>query len=174
MSTEIIDKQLWHELQPFLDEKDEAGILSVLENYRAEDIADIFWNLEDDDNKYLIGILEKSTAVDVIRSLDEELQENLLKKYDAEEIAVEIVSFLDSDDSVDLLNLLPTRKAEEVLSFLEDQEYAKSLTAMLHYDDDVAGGLMAKELVQVKHNWTVSQCIEEIRLQAEEVSSVHA
>src|SRR5690606_14039248 len=80
----------------------------------------------------------------------------------------------DSDDSVDLLNLLPTRKAEEVLSFLEDQEYAKSLTAMLHYDDDVAGGLMAKELVQVKHNWTVSQCIEEIRLQAEEVSSVHA
>jgi len=38
----------------------------------------------------------------------------------------------------------------------------------------VAGGLMAKELVQVKHNWTVSQCIEEIRLQAEEVDSVHA
>ena len=80
---------------------------------------------------------------------------------------------MESDDSVDILNLLPTRKAEEVLSFLHDQEYAKNLTTMLHYDDDIAGGLMAKELVQVKHNWTVSQCIEEIRTQAEEVESVH-
>ena len=90
------------------------------------------------------------------------------------EIADDVVSYLDSDDSVDILNLLPTRKAEEVLSYLDDQDYAKNLASMLHYDDDVAGGLMAKELVQVKHNWTVSQCIEEIRLQAEEVDSVHA
>jgi len=34
--------------------------------------------------------------------------------------------------------------------------------------------LMAKELVRVKFNWTVSQCIEEIRKQAEEVETVHA
>jgi len=60
------------------------------------------------------------------------------------------------------------------LSYIEDQDYANSLAAMLHYADDIAGGLMAKELVQVKYNWTVSQCIEEIRKQAEEVDSVHA
>jgi magnesium transporter len=101
-------------------------------------------------------------------------QQRFLKGYQAKEIADDVISFLDSDDAVDILNLLPVRKAEEVLSFLDDQEYAKNLVSMLYYDDNVAGGLMAKELIKVKYNWTVSQCIEEIRKQAEEVTNVHS
>lgn len=157
-----------------LESFDGPQAIEVLEEYRPEDIGDIFWDIELDEAKFLIKILDKQKAVEVIRSLDPELQERLFKGYEPKEIADDVVSYLDSDDSVDILNLLPTRKAEDVLSYIDDQDYAKNLAAMLHYDDDIAGGLMAKELVQVKHNWTVSQCIEEIRQQAEEVDSVHA
>jgi magnesium transporter len=174
MSTQVSEKQLLSELEPFLLEKDKAGLLQVLEQYRPEDIADVFWDIDMNDAKFLISAVDSHFAVEIIRSLDAELQETLFKGYEANEISTDVIAFLDSDDAVDILNLLPTRKAEEVLSFLEDQEYAKNLASMLHYEDDIAGGLMAKELVQVRHNWTVSQCIEEIRLQAEEVSSVHA
>jgi len=173
MSTQVSEKQLLNDIQPFILNSDAEGVNELLLNYRPEDIADIFWNLDIDEAKFLIKVIDKKKAVEVIRSLDEELQERLFKAYDAREIADDVVSYLDSDDSVDILNLFPTQKAEEVLSYLSDQDYAKNLAAMLHYDDDIAGGLMAKELVQVKHNWTVSQCIEEIRKQAEEVESVH-
>jgi magnesium transporter len=44
----------------------------------------------------------------------------------------------------------------------------------LHYPEDVAGGLMQKELVKVFTNQTVSECVEEIRLQAENVDKVYA
>lgn len=174
MSTQISEKELLLRLKPLLEISDADAALEILEEYRPEDIAEIFWDIELDEAKFLIKILDKLKAVEIIRSLDPDLQERLFKGYEPREIAEDVVSYLDSDDSVDILNLLPTRKAEDVLSYIDDQDYAKNLAAMLHYDDDIAGGLMAKELVQVKHNWTVSQCIEEIRQQAEEVDSVHA
>jgi magnesium transporter len=174
MSNQVSEKQLLLQILPLIENQEAEAVRLLLEAYRPEDIADIFWDIELDEAKFIIKVVGQEEAVEIIRSLDEELQERFFKGYAAKEIADDVVSFLDSDDSVDILNLLPTRKAEEVLSYLEDQEYAKNLASMLHYDDDIAGGLMAKELVQVKHNWTVSQCIEEIRLQAEEVDSVHA
>ena len=174
MSTQVSEKELLLKLRPFLEGLDSEGLITELESHRPEDIAEIFWDIELEDAKFLIKVIDKHKAVEIIRSLDPDLQERLFKGYEPKEIADDVVSYLDSDDSVDILNLLPTRKAEQVLAFIDDQEYAKNLAAMLHYDDDVAGGLMAKELVQVKHNWTVSECIEEIRTQAEEVASVHA
>lgn len=174
MSTQVSEKELLLKIKPLLEAFNSEEALLILEDYRPEDIADIFWDIELDEAKFLIKILDKTKAVELIRSLDPTLQERLFKGYEPREIADDVVSYLDSDDSVDILNLLPTRKAEDVLSYIDDQEYAKNLAAMLHYDDDIAGGLMAKELVRVKHNWTVSQCIEEIRQQAEEVESVHA
>ena len=174
MSNQVSEKQLLLQIQPLIENHEAEAVRLLLEAYRPEDIADIFWDIELDEAKFIIKVVGQKEAVEIIRSLDEELQERFFKGYTSKEIADDVVSYLDSDDSVDILNLLPTRKAEEVLSYLDDQDYAKNLAAMLHYDDDVAGGLMAKELVQVKHNWTVSQCIEEIRLQAEEVDSVHA
>jgi magnesium transporter len=174
MSNQVSEKQLLLQVLPLIENQEAEAVRLLLEAYRPEDIADIFWDIELDEAKFIIKVVGQVEAVEIIRSLDEELQERFFKGYTAKEIADDVVSFLDSDDSVDILNLLPTRKAEEVLSYLDDQEYAKNLASMLHYDDDIAGGLMAKELVQVKHNWTVSQCIEEIRLQAEEVNSVHA
>jgi magnesium transporter len=168
------EKQLLLEIKPILTSFDVELLKSLLLQYRPEDIADIFWDIELDEAKFIINHVEKQKAVEIIRSLDEELQERFFKGYTAQEIAQDVLGFLDSDDAVDILSILPTQKAEEVLSYIEDQDYANSLAAMLHYADDIAGGLMAKELVQVKYNWTVSQCIEEIRKQAEEVDSVHA
>jgi magnesium transporter len=45
---------------------------------------------------------------------------------------------------------------------------------MLHYPEDVAGGLMQKELIKVNVNWNVSECVEEIRRQAEDVENVYS
>jgi magnesium transporter len=54
-----------------------------------------------------------------------------------------------------------------------DIELRLQVTELLRYDEDVAGGLMAKELIRARSNWTVVQCIEEIRKQAENVSKFY-
>ena len=82
--------------------------------------------------------------------------------------------FFDSDDAVDLLNEQPIRVREEVIALLEDREQARFILDLLHYEEDVAGGLMQKELVKANVNWTVNQCIEELRKQAEDVGKVYS
>ena len=44
----------------------------------------------------------------------------------------------------------------------------------MRYDEDTAGGLMAKELIKANLDWNVTECIEEIRRQAEKVDKVYS
>jgi Mg2+ transporter MgtE len=57
---------------------------------------------------------------------------------------------------------------------MTDQEKASHIVDLLRYDEDCAGGLMAKELMVANVNWTVVQCIEEIRRQAEKVEKIYS
>ncbi|NJM26554.1 MAG: magnesium transporter, partial [Bacteroidia bacterium] len=82
------------------------------------------------------------------------------------------LNLLDSDDAADILNELDLKVREKVLSGL-DKELQGQVTELLRYEEHVAGGLMAKELIRARVNWSVVQCIEEIRKQAENVTKFY-
>ena len=65
------------------------------------------------------------------------------------------------------------RQKEEVLSLIEDNEHASDISDLLNYEEDTAGGLMAKELIKVRENWSNLQCLKEMRKQAADVKKVH-
>lgn len=54
-----------------------------------------------------------------------------------------------------------------------DPELKVQVTELLRYEENVAGGLMAKELIKARYNWTVVQCVDEIRKQAENVDKFY-
>jgi len=93
--------------------------------------------------------------------------------FSVKEIAEELEE-LDTDDAADIVGELPDEMAEKVISQIEDREHAEDIVDLLRYDENSAGGLMAKELVQVNENWTVTQCVKEMRAQAENVTRVHS
>lgn len=148
-------------------------VLHLLDNVHPEDIAYIFYDLSLDEATFLIDCLPNEIAVEVVVALDEDLQTKFFKAYEAPIIANKFIALLDSDDAVDIINILPTQKANEVLSHLEDKKFAGQIISLLHYPEDSAGGLMAKELIKVQENWKVTECIEVIRKQAEEVTKVY-
>jgi magnesium transporter len=81
---------------------------------------------------------------------------------------------MDSDDGADVLYQMPIKRREEVIRSLENEEKASNILDLLRYEEDVAGGLMAKEMIRANVNWSVQQCIEEIRIQAENVEKVYS
>jgi magnesium transporter len=105
--------------------------------------------------------------------LDEGNRENILKNLSAKEIAEEVEE-LDTDDAADIIAELPEERQAEVISNIEDKEHRDEITELLTYEDDTAGGLMAKELVKVYETWTVAGCLRRIRAQAKDVSRVHS
>lgn len=137
------------------------------------DIAEILNQLETEDAKKLYNFLDEDEAAKVLVELDEDIREKILESLSSKEIAENLIDNLASDDAADVIGELSDEKQEEVLSHMEDAEQASDIVDLLNYDENTAGGLMAKELIKVNVNKNVWECVREIRRQAGEVEHVY-
>ena len=161
------------ELNERIENKDQKSIITMIKDCHPADIAEILDELEFENACFLFELLEDNIAADVLVELEDDLREELLKIHSPKEIAEEFVDNMDSDDAADIISELPENKKQEVLSHLEDQDLASDIVDLLNYDEDTAGGLMAKELIKVNSNWSVMRCVKEMRRQAEDVELVY-
>ena len=161
------------DLNGFIKNKDQKSIIGVIADCHPADIAEMLDKLEFEHACFLFELLEDNIAADVLVELEDDLREELLKIHSPKEIAEEFVDNMDSDDAADIISELPENKKQEVLSHLEDQDLASDIVDLLNYDEDTAGGLMAKELIKVNSNWSVMRCVKEMRRQAEDVELVY-
>ena len=152
------------------DDKEQA--IKELEDLHPADIAELYQNLELDEAEYLYRLLDDDTAADVLMELDEDDRLKLISDMPAEEIAKQI-DHLDTDDAVDLIQQLDVDEREEILSHIDDVEQAGDIIDLLKYDEDTAGGLMGTEMIVVNENWSMPECIKEMRMQAEEVDEIY-
>lgn len=173
MSAIEITKEFVEELVTLIQAHNQEEVLPVLDKLYPADIAELFDDLELEEAVYVASLLEPQKKVDVLIELENDIKLKFLAGYTNEEIANDFFAYIDSDDAADILNAMDTTQGKEILRTLEDKEHSKNISSLLKFADNVAGGLMAKELIKVKLNWTVKQCTDEIRLQAEEVSKVY-
>jgi magnesium transporter len=157
--------------QQALDDHDIKFIRQSLEDVNPADITTLLYEFSPVESKYTLDILPLEVRARIINDLDSETRVRFLKIYEPKEIT-EIINLLDSDDAADILNELPIKTSEEVIAGL-DPEQQSQVIDLLRYDENVAGGLMAKELIKARSNWSVVQCVEEIRKQAENVSKFY-
>ena len=168
-----LTKDFIGELNERIENKDQKSINTMITDCHPADIAEILDELEFENTCFLFELLEDNIAADVLVELEDDLREELLKIHSPKEIAEEFVDNMDSDDAADIISELPENKKQEVLSHLEDQDLASDIVDLLNYDEDTAGGLMAKELIKVNSNWSVMRCVKEMRRQAENVDLVY-
>ena len=161
------------ELNEHIENKDQKSIINMIIECHPADIAEIIDELEFKNASFLFELLEDNIAADVLVELEDDIREDLLKIHSSKEIAEEFVDNMDSDDAADIISELPENKKQEVLSHLEDQNLANDIVDLLNYDEDTAGGLMAKEFIKVNSNWSVMRCVKEMRRQAENVDLVY-
>lgn len=151
----------------------EAILQFVADELYAADIAEMSYELTLEELSYLLNLLDRNMSVDILKDIDPGIREKLLDEYEPVDIAHQFVDYMDSDDAVDLLNQLSIEVRDSVISLMTDQVASRNIVSLLHYKEDVAGGLMAKEFIKVNINWTVSECTDEIREQAENVEKVY-
>ncbi|WP_420603112.1 magnesium transporter [Flagellimonas sp.] len=156
-----------------ITENKNGDLRSMMKEFHYADIAEIADELTVDEATYLIKLLDSEKTSDILAEMDEDIREAVLNNLSVKEIAGELEE-LDTDDAADIVSELPKEIVQEVISEIEDKEHAKDIVDLLRYDEDSAGGLMAKELVKVKENWNVLTCVKEMRAQAENVTRVHS
>ncbi len=155
-----------------IEARDESFIRDSLESTRHEDVSVLLEEFDPEDSKYVLELLEKEVASDVIEDLDEDIRSEILTTLNPKEIAA-YIDRIETDDATDILNDLPIKIREEVIEAITHPEKAAHIIELLRYEEDCAGGLMAKELIKANVNWNVVECIEEIRRQAENVQKFY-
>ena len=161
------------QVSQLIAQRDNEALKLLLLDFHFADIAELINELNPEDGTYVMKLLDIEITSEVFTEIDPDLREQILKNFTPSEIADELEE-MDTDDAVDIIAELDDEIQKQVIHEMEDKSHAADIVELLRYDEDTAGGLMAKELVKVKENWTVSGCVREMRKQAEHVTRVHS
>lgn len=159
-------KEFMEDLREIIARKDVELGRKLLKDLHPADIAELFEELDVEDEEFFESLLDEEVAAEVLMEMDEDDRRRQLEQMPVKEIA-ETLELLDTDDAVDLLQELDEEERDEIISHIEDVEQAGDIIDLLKYDDDTAGGLMGTEMIVVNENWSMQECVKEMRTQAE-------
>ena len=160
-------------IKELINKGSDVRLRKKLKDLHYADIAEVIYELSTEQATYLVKLLDSEKTADALAEVDEDIRERILEKLSAKEIAEEIQE-LDTDDAADLISELPEDRQEIVMSKITDSDRVEDIRELLSYNENTAGGLMAKELVKVEENLSVLKCLNAMRAQAEEVTRVHS
>jgi len=164
---EYLDK-----IRDIISSRNDEEASRILADLHPADIAELYGDLDLAEAEYLYKLLDEDTAADVLMELDDDDRRKLLQSMDAEDIARRI-DHLDTDDAVDVIQELDEEEREKILSHIDDVEQAGDIIDLLKYDEDTAGGLMGTEMIVVNENWSMPECIRQMRMQAEDMDEIY-
>ncbi len=167
------DEEYIRNIEHIVETRDDVAAKKILDELHPADIAELYQDLNLEQAEYLYSLLDGDKAAEVLMELDEDDRKKLLHDMDPEEIARLYVDHLDTDDAVDLIQDLDEEDRDEVLSHIDDVEQAGDIIDLLKYDEDTAGGLMGTEMLVVNENWSMPECIKQLRMQAEDMDEVY-
>ncbi|MDX5346400.1 MAG: magnesium transporter [Hymenobacteraceae bacterium] len=174
MQSEItITREFVEQVETAIEQQNTDFLLTTMGDMYPADITTVLYELDAEQSKYVMDLLPAEVGSEILSDLDSDIRTDFLYNFSSEEIA-RYVNLMDSDDAVDVLNEQSVQRREEIIALLPNEDKAADIVDLLHYEEDCAGGLMAKEFIKVNINWRVRQCIEEIRRQAENVEKVYA
>ena len=168
-----IDEKYVNSVKEFIAHNDGENVRKIIWNMHPADIAELCEELDVDEARYIYQLLDNEKAADVLSEMDDDERKKLLEELDPEIIAKRFVDNMDTDDAVDLIRDLDEDKQEEVLSHINDIEQAGDIVDLLKYDEDTAGGIMQTEMVTVNENWSMPECLREMRQQAENMDEIY-
>ena len=168
-----IDEKYVNSVKEFIAHNDGENVRKIIWNMHPADIAELCEELDVDEARYIYQLLDNEKAADVLSEMDDDERKKLLEELDPEIIAKRFVDNMDTDDAVDLIRDLDEDKQEEVLSHINDIEQAGDIVDLLKYDKNTAGGIMGTEMVIVNENWSMPECLKEMRMQAEQMDDIY-
>ena len=163
------DEELVDDIGELVEAGEQTMVLNIIADLHEADVAQILTHIPFRDAERLFSWLAAETAGAVLAELDDDFRAELLEDLAHERIA-EVLDELETDDAADILADLPDAVAQSVLPALED---AEDVGELLGYDEDTAGGIMAREYVTVRPDWTVARATEEVRREAEDIEDIY-
>ena len=160
---------LLEQVREALEHDDLDAAITLLDGLRVPDRADIFDELDDDDQSILLPKLKPADSADILEELEDEDAARLVEALPTE-TAIRIIEEMEPDEAADLLGEIPSLKAETILAGLEDPEEVRPL--LLHPEDS-AGGLMTSEFLVLRRRMSAQDAIDALRRWQPEMETIY-
>jgi len=155
------EEKIIEDVTNFIENKRISDLRKYLENINSADFPSILENIDDEKIIMVYRLLSKEKAAEVFVELEHDDQERLINCLTDKEIK-NVMNEIFMDDAVDLIEEMPSNVVKRILANtkLEDR---KIINELLKYPDDTAGSLMTTEFIDLKENMTVEKAFEVIK-----------
>ena len=123
-------------------------------------------------SKSIVEYSSRTGTVQGLATVEESVECAIRSVQESVQGTVQAIELIDKCMAA-IIREMDEDKQEEILSHIEDIEQAGDIVDLLKYDEDTAGGLMGTEMVIVKENWSMPECLREMRIQAEEMDEIY-
>ena len=170
-----VDKDLINEIEELIESRSDALLRNILADLYDYDIAVLIDSLKsDEDAVYLFSLLSQETAGEIILELQDDRRDAILENLSEGKLSNLLVE-MDSDDAADLVADLDKEEQDKVLKNLDTvgKEDSEEVRELLKYDENSAGGIMAKEFIVANENDTVASTIKTIQEKGEDIDQFY-
>jgi magnesium transporter len=166
----IIDlEQMLKDVRQALEQNDVPRAATLIEALRPADQAELFSDLEEDEQRLLLAHLNPEDSADIFEELDDEQALELAREIPDERL-IPIMDEMEPDEAADLLGDMRPERAQKLLAELEDPDEIRPL--LLH-PDETAGGLMTSEFLALRRRMTAAEALEAIRQWQPEAETIY-
>ncbi len=145
-------------------------ILSKLEDYHGNDIADAIQTLTLGERKKFYRVCNVDMLADVFEYLEAEQAGVYLNEMEIKK-AVAIVAKLDTDTALKTLRAIEKEKRTLMIDMLPD-DIQKEIRIIASFDEDEIGSRMTTNCIVIHEGMTVKQAMNELVRQAEENDNI--
>ena len=140
-----VSEELIEKIKYLIEEQKDEEILLHLEEVHHADLAEILTDIDVDEATYIVKLLDSEQTAEALMELEEDRRERILDGLSPKEIADEL-NEMDTDDAADIISELSLELQQNVISEITDEQHADDIVELLRYDENSAGGLMARSL----------------------------
>ncbi len=155
------EKTIAEILKELLESRQYTKLRQTISDMNTVDIAAAMGEMADEDSLKMFRILPKDMAADVFADLELDNQQYIIRSLSDRE-ASNIIDNLMADDATDLLEEMPANVVKRILANASPETRA-DINHLLRYPEDSAGSIMTVEYVDLREDMTVAEAIERIR-----------
>lgn len=148
-------------IRNLLETRQYTKLRELIADMQEVDVALVMGEMKDEDSLKLFRLLPKDMAAEVFANLESDDQHYIISFLSDRETS-NIVNNLYADDAADFLEEMPANVVKRILAHA-NPETRKDINQLLQYPEDSAGSIMTVEYVDLKKDMTIGQAIERIR-----------
>lgn len=162
---------LFPDLRVTLDANDDDGLRAFCEALHPAVVAEVIDELEPAELWRVLVSCDPELQAEIFGFFEPHLQISIVDIADRKRLS-RLIEEMAPDDRVDVLEMLDEEKVESLLPLMAQAERA-DIRKLLSYPDGSAGSIMTTEYASLPEEITVSQALDELRIQSPDSETIY-